>query len=147
MGIENVKIFPLKKIEDERGAVMHMLRSNQEHFQTFGEIYFSLVNPGVVKGWKLHKKIHQNMAVPEGEIKIVIFDSRKDSSTFGQTQEIVFGNSNYCLLQLPPGVWYSFKAISPTHAIIANCTTAPHDPEESIVLPLNTPEISYNWNN
>jgi dTDP-4-dehydrorhamnose 3,5-epimerase len=43
--IDGVEIFPLRQIVDERGKVMHMLRADDEHFQGFGEIYFSTVNP------------------------------------------------------------------------------------------------------
>ena len=41
--IEGVKITKLKQIVDERGKVMHMLRNDSEAFQSFGEIYFSLI--------------------------------------------------------------------------------------------------------
>ena len=145
ISINDVNIIPLKKIEDEYGTVMHMLRADQAHFKNFGEIYFSLVKPGMVKGWKLHKKISQNMAVPEGDVQIVIYDSRIDSSTFDKFQVIEFGQNNFCLIQIPPNVWYSFRAISSNNAIIANCTTAPHDPTESEALPLNTELIPHHW--
>ena len=49
--IEGVKITPLRQILDERGKVMHMLRNNDAHFQSFGEIYFSCVYPGAIKAW------------------------------------------------------------------------------------------------
>ncbi len=49
--IEGITITPLKQILDERGKVMHMLRRDDEHFQQFGEIYFSTVRPNVVKAW------------------------------------------------------------------------------------------------
>lgn len=145
MHINDVKIFPLKKIEDERGAVMHMLRSNQDHFQGCGEIYFSLVKSKVIKGWKLHKRINQSMAVPEGNMRIVIYDPRVDSSTFGSFQVVDFGTDNYILLQLPPLVWYAFQAISKDHSTIVNCTTEPHDPLESEILPLETSLIPFDW--
>lgn len=145
MLVNDVKIIPLKKFVDERGAVMHMLRSDQDHFQGFGEIYFSLINPGVIKGWKLHKKISQSMAVPEGNVRMVVYDSRKESSTFGNFQIINFGSENYSLLQLPPNVWYAFQAISANHAIITNCITTPHEPNESETLPLDTTLIPFDW--
>ena len=47
--IEGVKITPLKQIKDERGKIMHMLRSDSKIFKKFGEIYFSTVNKGFVK--------------------------------------------------------------------------------------------------
>lgn len=145
INLQDVSIHPLKQIFDDRGAVMHMLRADQAHFQKFGEIYFSFVNPGVVKGWKFHKEISQSMAVPEGKIRLVIYDPRKESKSFGKVQIIEFGENNYCLVQLPPQVWYAFQAVSSGRAMIANCTTAPHSADESQVLPLGSDLIPYQW--
>ena len=41
--IAGIKITPLKIIKDDRGSVMHMLRSDSEIFEKFGEIYFSTI--------------------------------------------------------------------------------------------------------
>ena len=46
-----LSIIDLKKITDERGMIMHMLKSTDSHFIEFGEIYFSCGYPGVVKAW------------------------------------------------------------------------------------------------
>ena len=89
--IEGVKITPLRQILDERGKVMHMLRNNDAHFQSFGEIYFSCVYPGAIKAWHLHKEMTLNYAVPHGRIKLVLFDNREGSRTQGEIQEIFLG--------------------------------------------------------
>ena len=60
--IKDVIITDLKIIKDERGAVFHMIKSNSPTFSGFGEVYFSKVNPGIVKGWKMHTKMTQNIA-------------------------------------------------------------------------------------
>ena len=73
--IEGVVIVKLKKIPDERGAIYHMLRSDDPHFIKFGEIYFSTAYPGVIKGWHQHTKQTQNYAVIKGMIKLVLFDN------------------------------------------------------------------------
>ena len=82
--IEGVRVVPLKQIPDERGKVMHMLRADDPHFERFGEIYFSTVYAGVVKGWHLHERMTINYAVPVGAIKLVLFDDREGSPTRGQ---------------------------------------------------------------
>jgi dTDP-4-dehydrorhamnose 3,5-epimerase len=143
--IKGVEIYPLRQIPDERGKIMHMLRSTDKHFEKFGEIYFSVVNPGVIKGWHLHKKMILNYAVVAGMIKLALYDDRKNSSTRGQVQEIFIGEDNYCLVKIPAGVWNGFKGIGAKPAIVANCATIPHDPGEIIRLdPLNN-EIPYSW--
>ena len=145
--IEGVNISGLKQIRDNRGAVFHMLRRDSPTFSEFGEIYFSQINYGVIKGWKKHHKMLQNLAVPSGEIKLVIYDDRTSSASFGFIQEIELGSQShhYRLVQIPPGVWYSFKGLSGPFALIANCASLPHDPSEVELLPLNQNLIPYHW--
>lgn len=144
--INGVKIKSLKKIYDERGAIFHMFRRDDLNFDKFGEIYFSLVYPGVVKGWHLHTKMTLNYAVIQGMIKLVLFDDRNGSSTRGEIMEIFTGEDNYSLITIPPKVWNGFKGIGTKSAIVANCSTLPHDPKEIIRMdPLNNKIIKYNW--
>src|SRR5215210_1026526 len=124
--IEGVRVIPLRRIADERGAVLHMLRADAEGFERFGEIYFSLIYPGVVKGWHLHRQMTLNYAVPVGMVKLVCFDDREGSSTRGQVAEMHVGELNYCLVTIPPLVWNGFKGVGAAPALVANCATMPH---------------------
>jgi dTDP-4-dehydrorhamnose 3,5-epimerase len=144
--IDGVKIVPLKQIPDERGKVMHMLKRDDPHFIEFGEIYFSVVYPGIIKGWHLHKKMTINYAVPVGMIKLVLYDQREDSKTKGELMELFIGEDNYCLVQVPSGVINGFKGIGTKPAIVANCATISHDPEEIVRIDPFTKDIPYDWN-
>lgn len=143
--ISGLHIKKLRKISDQRGSVMHMLRCDQPEFSQFGEIYFSEIFPKVIKGWKLHRKMTLNYAVPHGEIKVVLYDQRKDSLTFGEVNEIYLGRSNYDLLTIPPLIWTSFACASSVPAIVANCATIPHDPSEVLTCDIADPCVPYNW--
>lgn len=143
--IDGVVIEERKKFEDERGSVMHMLRHDSPLFQKFGEVYFSTVNPGFVKGWKQHKEMTQNFCVPMGNLKLVLFDDREGSPTRGQVQEIEVGSSNYQLVSIPPLLWYSFAAIGDDVAMIANCADMAHRPDESVTRAIDSEEIPYQW--
>lgn len=144
--IDGVILTPLKYISDERGAVLHFLRSDSISFKRFGEAYFSLINHDVIKGWKKHKLINQNFCVPHGVIKLVIYDDRNDSVTKGVIQEIILDNSsNYKLLSMPPDLWYSFKGVGNDYSLLANIIDVPHSKDESENLPLNTKVIPYEW--
>ncbi len=143
--IEGVKVVPLRRIVDERGMVMHMLKRTDPHFVEFGEIYFSTVRPGVVKGWHLHERMVINYAVVHGAIKLVLFDDRGGSATRGELMELFVGEANYQLVSVPPGVWNGFKGVSEHPAIVANCATIPHDPGEIRRLPPDDPAIPYSW--
>lgn len=143
--IHDVKVMPLKQILDERGKVMHMLRRDSDIFQEFGEIYFSCVYPGVIKGWHLHKKMTLNYAVPHGHIRFVLYDGRENSPTRHEVQEIFLGPDNYCLVVVPPLIWNGFKGVGTEMAIVANCATIPHDPEEIVRMDPFDPSIPYDW--
>lgn len=143
--IEGVRITPLKQIPDERGKIMHMLRCDDKAFVGFGEIYFSCIYPGAIKGWHIHKKMILNYAVPFGHIKFVLYDSRPESSTKGELQEIFLGPDNYCLVTVPPLVWNGFKGIGSETSIVANCASLPHDPEEIDRKDPFDPSIPYDW--
>ena len=130
--IKDIIITPLKQIIDERGKVMHMLRSDSPHFQNFGEIYFSTISPGAVKAWHKHKKMTLNYAVPYGNIKFVLFDDRPDSSSNGEIIEIYLGPDNYFLVTVPPGIWNGFKGIYNKSSLVANCSTIPHNSSDII---------------
>lgn len=143
--IEGLIIQELKQIIDERGKVMHMLRFDSPLFTKFGEIYFSVVNPGVVKAWKRHHQMTQHFAVPVGDIRLVIYDDRMNSISCGNLEVIEIGEDNFSLVRIPPLVWYGFKGISSIPALIVNCTDFPHDPSEGERLELFSKQIPYRW--
>jgi dTDP-4-dehydrorhamnose 3,5-epimerase len=143
--IDGVLVHPLRQIVDERGKIVHMLRCDDPHFERFGEIYFSVVYPGVIKGWHLHKEMTLNYAVVSGMIKLALYDERPESPTRGQLQELFIGDANYALVRIPPGVWNGFKGVGVSPAIVANCSTIPHDPTEIVRMdPFQNP-IPYDW--
>jgi len=143
--IQGVFIKQLSKIPDERGVIYHMLRVDDPIFEGFGEIYFSLAYPGVIKGWHLHKKMILNYAVIQGMIKLVLYDDRVDFPTRGNLMEIFIGEENYLLVKIPPMIWNGFKGIGTKTAIVANCASLPHDPEEIIRLDPFSEKIPYDW--
>lgn len=143
--IEGVKIIQLKKICDERGMILHMLKSSDEHYLKFGEIYFSCGFPEVVKAWHIHKEMTLNNCCIVGMIKLVLYDSRPDSPTNGNLMELFIGEDNYCLVQIPPGVTNGYKAYGSKMAMLANCATMPHDKEELIYIDPFKNDIPYDW--
>jgi dTDP-4-dehydrorhamnose 3,5-epimerase len=143
--IHDVRVNALRRIPDERGAILHMLREDDEVFERFGEIYFSLVYPGVVKGWHVHKRMTLNYAVPVGMVKLVCYDDREGSPTRGVVQELHIGELNYALVTIPPGVWNGFKGEGSRPALLANCATMAHDPDEIERLDPFSSAIPYDW--
>lgn len=143
--IQGVVVTPLKRIIDDRGAVMHMLRRDWPIFEAFGEIYFSTVHPGVVKAWRRHENMTLNYAVPVGRIRFVLYDDRQLSPTRGQVQQIVVGEANYVLVTVPPCIWNGFEGLGESTALVANCATVPHDQDEIERKAPDDPSIPHRW--
>jgi dTDP-4-dehydrorhamnose 3,5-epimerase len=143
--IDGLEIVPLRRIPDERGTIMHMLRATDPHFRAFGEIYFSLIFPGVVKGWHRHREMTLNYACVHGRVKVVCYDDRAGSPTQGALSEIFLGPDRYALVVIPPLVWNGHKGMGGEPALVANCSTHVHDPRRSERLDPFDNEIPYDW--
>ena len=143
--IHGLVVRELRQIRDERGRVMHMLRADSSLFTRFGEIYFSVVNPGVVKAWRSHRRTTQHFAVPMGTIRLVVYDGRASAAGKGKIEVLELGEDNYRFVTIPPLVWYGFKAVSPSPALVANCMDYPYDPDEVSALHVFTEQIPYDW--
>src|ERR1700710_406206 len=140
-----IEVRPLRRIADERGCILHMRRDDDEAFTRFGEIYFSTIYPGVVKGWHRHRRMTLNYAVPVGMIKLVCYDDRPGSPTKGRITELHLGEHSYSLVTIPPMIWNGFACEGPSTALVANCSTTHHDPEEIERLDPHGDVIPYDW--
>ena len=144
--VEGAATLALNIIPTQGGPVLHMLRADSPFFAGFGELYFSEVEAGAVKAWKRHSRQTQCFAVPSGQLKVVLYDDRADSSTHGICCEVLLGRpDNYRLLRIPPLVWYGFTSVGSTPALICNCADLPHDPAESLRKDAKDPSIPYHW--
>jgi len=144
--IYGVKILNRSVFKDKRGEVMHIMKSDDENFNIFGEVYCSSIKPGVVKAWNLHKKITINYIVIKGTIKFVLFDNRKNSPTFNQKQEIILSLSNYVSVSVPPLIWNGFQCIGSKKAYVINFTDYPYSKTEIIKMdPFEKEIINYKW--
>lgn len=143
--IHDIKITPLKIISDDRGKVMHMLRTDTNIFKQFGEIYFSTIYNKAIKGWHLHKESFLNYTCIKGEVKLVLFDDRNDSPSKNKFQEIILSPKNYCLITIPPNIWNGFKGLDKEESIIANCLTIAHNEKEMIRKDPFDKKFNYQW--
>ena len=145
--IHDIKITPLKILSDKRGKVMHMLRKDSAVFQKFGEIYFSTIFKNSVKAWHLHKEATLNYVCVKGKVKLVLFDDRKESKTFGKYQELILSPEDYFMVTIPPLIWNGFKGLDNSESIIANCITLPHDEKEIVRKNPDDKYFKYDWKN
>lgn len=150
VGIMDSWWAPLKIIPATGGPVLRLLRQDRTFRELFpngiAEIYFSEIQPGIIKGWKLHRRQNALFSVPWGLIRLVLYDKREESFTKGTLSVQYLGRPDYYrMLRIPAGVWYGFQCLGETAALICNCVDLQHDPEEGIKLPITDPAIPYHW--
>lgn len=145
--IDGVKTCQLKPIFDERGFLMEMLRSDDEHFKHFGQTYLTAVNEGVVKAWHYHENQTDTFICVYGMIKLVLFDSREESPTGGVINEFFIGDKNPQRVQIPTKVMHGFKGISQGYSLIINIPNQLYNyqkPDEYRIDAHST-DIPYDW--
>jgi len=145
--IDGVIKKDLRVIPDERGRLMEVLRSDWEFFDTFGQAYVTTAYPGVVKAWHYHKDQTDHMAVIQGMMKIVLYDSRDNSPTKGLVNEFFCGVHNPIILRIPNMVYHGFKCVSDEQAIVINIPDKLYNyekPDEYRIDPHDN-DIPYSW--
>jgi dTDP-4-dehydrorhamnose 3,5-epimerase len=118
--IKDIKIVELKTHYDDRGFFREIFRFN-EQFKGIpvGQISNSLVKAGVIKGWHGHTVQFQWNYVVSGEIKVALYDNRKDSMTFNKMINFKVGNQKTPTAYFfPPGVLHAYKCIKDPMQII-----------------------------
>ena len=145
--IEGVIVKDLKPILDERGYLQECIRSDWPMFKKFGQAYITIAFPNVVKAWHSHKIQTDNMVCINGNAKLVLYDNRKDSSTYKMINEIFFGEKNPLLISIPPNIWHGFKAIGSKKITVLNIPTElyNYDEPDEYRLPYDTDKITYDW--
>jgi len=145
--IQGIKIKKLKYNVDERGRLMEILRSDEEIFKKFGQLYITTNYPGVVKAWHCHKQQTDNICCVKGKIKIALYDAREKSKTKGKVNEFIIGEDNPALISIPKGIYHGWKCMSQIESIIICMPTKAYNykkPDE-YRLPPDTKDIPYKW--
>ena len=145
--IQGVETKKLRVIPDERGWLMEILRNDDSLFVRFGQVYVTMAYPGMIKAWHYHKVQTDFITVVRGMAKLVLFDNRKDSSTYKEINEYFAGEKNPILVKVPPLVWHGFCAIGGKEALMLNCPTEVYKydaPDEYREDPF-TDKVPYDW--
>jgi dTDP-4-dehydrorhamnose 3,5-epimerase len=133
----------LKIITADKGSVMHGMKNIDNGFIDFGEIYFSTVEWGVIKAWKLHQQMTLNLIVPVGKVLFCFLDVRKGSNTYNKIDKILMSQDPYFRLTVPPGIWFGFKGVGDGLNLICNVADMVYSSREMLRKEEN--EIDIEW--
>jgi dTDP-4-dehydrorhamnose 3,5-epimerase len=120
--ITGVICSPLLKYSDQRGWLAEIFRQDEVAPENFPVMaYVSVTNPGGARGPHAHR--HQTdlfCFYGPGDFRVVLWDNRPESSTFGICQDFHLGESNPAVLIVPPGVVHGYKNISDRPGFVCN---------------------------
>src|SRR6266566_9606188 len=89
-----------------------------------------------IRAWGLHQASTDRLFVVDGLVKIVVFDGRNSSRTFGRINEFSVSAKNPGLLIIPPNLYHGWKNIGTDEAFIVNMPSSEYDHEHPDALDL-----------
>jgi len=131
--LSELRYTPLRRIPTAQGEVRHGLKATDPGFAGFGEVYFTEVIAGKVKGWKRHRRMVMNLIVITGTVRFILHDAtdaRRDYVVSAEEDE------RYGRLTVPPGLWMAFQGVGRGSNLLMNFASCEHDPEEAEACPL-----------
>jgi len=128
-------LIDIPQIKNYKGEIFKILKSSDEEFNGFGEIYISNVKRGEIKAWKKHLRMTCILIPISGQTKVVVYDKK-------YFHVFKLDSKKKKKLIIPPNTIFGFSTIKDDSSIM-NIANIEHDPKESINYDLQ--EFKYNW--
>ncbi len=144
--IHGVQIKKLTTYPDQRGFFREVIRVTDDFFaEGFAQWSHTKSYQGVVKAWHLHQKQVDWWYVASGRVKVALYDTRSDSPSHGQLQELLLGDDIEAqVVKVPPGVAHGYRVLS-AEAQLFYITSNTYDPADEGRIPHDDPAIGYDW--
>jgi dTDP-4-dehydrorhamnose 3,5-epimerase len=145
--IRDVHVKKLVVHNDDRGTLMEVLRQDDRFFEPVAQTTFTIAYPGVIKAFHWHKRQKDIWFFASGMAQVVLFDMRRESPTYRETNVFYMGDKNPLLVSIPEHVAHGYRVLGQEPAALFYHTTAvydPNDPDEER-LPFDSAEIGFDW--
>lgn len=146
--IDGVVIKDLTTHVDERGMLCELFDLRwPEYPDPFTYAYFITIRPGYVKGWNLHKEHEDRYTILQGEMEVVLYDTRPWSPTCGVINRIQMTHHRRQIMNVPKLVWHADQNIGTTDVVVVNFPTVAysHESPDKYRLPIDTPLIPHSF--
>lgn len=120
--IHDVVVRPLTKYLDERGWLAELYRGDELAAELMPVMaYISMTQPGVARGPHEHREQTDYFCfIGPANFKVYLWDTRRDSPTFGVRQTVFAGVDLPLALIVPPGVVHAYRNVSLENGIVFN---------------------------
>ena len=144
------------------GLVLHRLTTHEDKRGDLFELYNPAwglspeplvyayqvsLRPGAIKGWVMHEKQEDRLAILFGYMRWALFDDREDSPTYRLLNVINVSERNRSLLIIPRRVWHAVENVGISDAVFVNMPTHPyrHANPDKYRLPLKNDVIPFDF--
>ena len=146
--IAHVEVRAVKNVTKNNGVLTEIYRKDWllddgRVEQVFQVMLFA----GGISAWHAHRLTTDRLFVNQGIMKVVLYDARQSSPTYGLINEFRCGSVRPMLLVVPPGVWHGVQNISSEPAALLNLVDRAYtyeDPDHWR-LPWDTEKIPYSF--
>jgi dTDP-4-dehydrorhamnose 3,5-epimerase len=126
--IDGVRFRAARPVPHEDGYLTEVVRDDWAIVDApIVQVHVTTTFPDRIRAWGIHRSITDRLFVVSGLVRIVVFDGREGSATFGRVNEFVVGERNPGLLIVPPDLYHGWKNIGATEAAIINMPDARYD--------------------
>ncbi len=144
--IDGVVIKQIIMHRDERGFFAELLKTGDETFHEIKQTSYSETRPGVIKAFHVHN-YWEVWCVIKGHARVVLYDGRSESLTYGKTQVVFTGEENLQTIAIPPNVAHGYEAVGETAMGIIYHAEEPYDLSRRQIehISYNDPTINFQW--
>ncbi|PYQ63580.1 MAG: spore coat protein [Acidobacteria bacterium] len=157
--IDGVRTLKLARITDDRGFFLEVFRAKSNHSggrdlaDFFSGVDVAQMNFSIVDASDHIKGLHYHLKQddvwffpPPSKAKVVLYDVRKGSASFGRTQAIVAGGGQDVLVRIPAGVAHGYRPLTNPCSLLYFVTEAfdPTAPDEFRIA-WNHPAVKELW--
>lgn len=146
--IDGVVLREIRSVPTSYGHLAEMWRADWKvDAGGVEQVFSSTIEPGAVTAWHAHGQTTDRLHVAFGQLLIVLYDGRRNSSTYGTVNTWRLGAVRRGLLVVPPGVWHGVKNESGQSALLLNAVDQAYAYEgpDHWSVPPDSPTIPYSF--
>ena len=136
--------FPVVRYNSSTLVEAHRAGWTSIYEQPIEHLYWIVTERGVRRRWGRLDHTIDRYAIVQGTVEIALVDGRADTPADPLVISLA-GEEGEGLL-IPPGVWHTFRSITPT-AVLLNSKSPPYNPSDvdKELLPMPNDQFSFTW--
>ena len=146
--IEGVVIQSATTHIDDRGTLCEIIGPHRPpHPAPLVYVYQFTIRPGKIKGWHIHHLHDDRIFISQGQARVVLYDTRPESATFGMVNEIYRSDLDRNVMVIPAYVFHAHQNVGVPDALFISMPTRAYQHADPDVyrLPIDTDQIPYKF--